>query len=222
MVPAAMLKPVESKAVTPVAETLAAAPIVAAVAAVPKPAPPVEPKPTAAMALEKSVPAKPSARRFHLRLDAPIVDAPSIGPKTATRFHQLGLKTISDLLDADADDMARKMSTRHITADVLRDWQAQSLLMVDVPGLRGHDAQLLVAAEVRDRTALRTADAESLLERVLDIARTSHGRSILRDSTPPDLEEVENWIAAAVDANTGSGSDEQESGSDRAKTTVLS
>lgn len=142
---------------------------------------------------------KTHARRFYLRLEAPIVDAPSIGPKTATRFQQVGLKTISELLEADPDEVARKLSTRHITGDVLRDWQAQSTLMVDVPGLRGHDAQLLVAADVRDKLSLQASKASELLAKVLEVAGTSHGRSILRDSAVPDLEEVNEWIAASLD-----------------------
>jgi hypothetical protein len=142
---------------------------------------------------------KTHARRFYLRLDAPIVDAPSIGPKTATRFQQVGLKTISEFLEADPDEVARKLSTRHITADVLRDWQAQSTLMVDVPGLRGHDAQLLVAADVRDKPSLQASTPRELLDKVLEVAATAHGRSILRDSAVPDLEEVAEWIAASLD-----------------------
>lgn len=142
---------------------------------------------------------KTHARRFYLRLDAPIVDAPSIGPKTATRFQQVGLKTISELLEADPDEVARKLSTRHITADVLRDWQAQSTLMVDVPGLRGHDAQLLVAADVRNKPSLQASTPRELLDKVLEVAATAHGRSILRDSAVPDLEEVTEWIAGSLD-----------------------
>ena len=145
---------------------------------------------------------KTHARRFYLRLDAPIVDAPSIGPKTATRFQQVGLKTISELLEADPDEVARKLSTRHITADVLRDWQAQSTLMINVPGLRGHDAQLLVAVDVRDKLSLQSSNAAELLAKVLEVAETSHGRSILRDSAVPDLEEVTDWIAASLDDET--------------------
>lgn len=152
---------------------------------------------------------KPTSRRFFLRLDAPIVDAPSIGPKTATRFQQIGLKTISELLESDPDEMARKLSTRHITADVLRDWQAQSTLMVEVPGLRGHDAQLLVAADVRNKAGLQTSEASELLDKVLEVAGSAHGRSILRDSSAPDLEEVSEWIAAASDTPLRSSANEE-------------
>ena len=138
--------------------------------------------------------------RYYLKADAPIVDAPSIGPKTASRFQQLGLTTVDDLLQADADDIASRLNTRHITSDVIRDWQTQSSLMLNVPGLRGHDAQLLVAAKVTTRESLSSAVANDLLDAVSKVADSTQGRSILRDSTPPDLAEVNEWIAAATQA----------------------
>jgi len=135
--------------------------------------------------------------RYYLTGDAPIVDAPSIGPKTATRFQQIGLTTVDDLVQADPTEVAAKLNTRHITKEVIQEWQAQSTLMVQVPGLRGHDAQLLVAAGVRDQAALRTSGAIGLLSAVTEVAGTSQGRSILRDSSAPDLKEVTGWITAA-------------------------
>ena len=107
---------------------------------------------------------------------------------------------MDDLLQADADDIASRLNTRHITSDVIRDWQTQSSLMLNVPGLRGHDAQLLVAAKVTSRESLSSAAANDLLDAVSKIADSTQGRSILRDSTPPDLAEVNEWIAAATQA----------------------
>jgi hypothetical protein len=142
--------------------------------------------------------------RVFLKLDSPIVDAPSIGPKTATRFHELQMPRVSDLLQADVNELAAQMNVRHITADVLREWQDQSRLMIRVPGLRGHDAQLLVAAGVRDRMTLRRANADDLTAKVQAVAETAQGRSILRESAVPDVREVTLWIeAAGLEADSG-------------------
>ncbi|MFN9720229.1 MAG: DUF4332 domain-containing protein [Planctomycetota bacterium] len=173
-------------------------------------------------ALEMSESSMSSYRRFHLRLDAPIVDAPSIGPKTATRFYQLGLNSVSDLIEADADVLAVRLSTRHITPDLLRDWQAQSLLMIDVAGLRGPMAQLLVSAEVRDRASLCSADAESLHHHLLKIAQTSYGRSILRDSPPPALADVERWISEAINTHNANSRAATDSDADQPNVCQLS
>ena len=45
--------------------------------------------------------ARDEALRFFLEPSDPVVDAPSIGPKTAERLQAVGLKTVADLLAAD-------------------------------------------------------------------------------------------------------------------------
>ena len=141
--------------------------------------------------------ARSSAPRYYLKEAAPIVDAPSIGPKTAARFNAIGMTTVDEFLNADPETTASKLAVRHITPDVIREWQAQSKLMVEVPGLRGHDAQLLVAANVDTPDQLRESNAADLLDAVTAVTTTPLGKSILRDGSAPDLEEVESWIAAA-------------------------
>jgi hypothetical protein len=147
--------------------------------------------------VEKSVlrPATRSVPKFYLKPEAPIVDAPSIGPKTAARFEQIGLHTVGDLLNADPEKTVGLLGTRNVTAEVLMDWQCQSQLMISVPGLRGHDAQLLVAAGVRPAEQLRSSRAASLLQEIVAVCETSEGRKILRDGKTPDLQEVSDWIA---------------------------
>jgi hypothetical protein len=138
-----------------------------------------------------------TAMRCYLKSEAPIVDAPSIGPKTASRFNAIGMITVDEFLNADPEITASKLAVRHITPDVIREWQAQSRLMVEVPGLRGHDAQLLVAANVETSDQLRDSNAAGLLDAVTAVTTTALGKSILRDGSAPDLDEVKSWIAAA-------------------------
>ncbi|MBL8811337.1 MAG: DUF4332 domain-containing protein [Planctomycetaceae bacterium] len=145
---------------------------------------------------------KARGAKYYLTMDADIVDAPSIGPKTASRFQEIGIRSISEFMNADVNDMAAKFNSRQFSKDVLRDWQDQSRLMLTVPGLRGHDAQLLVAAEIRNRDDLSRADAEQLLYSLDTIVESSEGRRILRDSAPPDLAEVRSWISGAISALT--------------------
>lgn len=158
-----------------------------------QPAPMLSPStPPAVMASSQT-----SVPRHYLKEAAPIVDAPSIGPKTAARFNAIGMTTVDDFLSADPETTSSKLAVRHISPDVIREWQAQSRLMVEVPGLRGHDAQLLVAANVSTPDQLRDSNAAELLDAVTAITSTPLGKSILRDGTAPDLDEVESWIAAA-------------------------
>jgi hypothetical protein len=162
--------------------------------------PPASRMPTVQLQREQnSLPATP---RFYLTVDDDIVDAPSIGPKTATRFQQIGMEKVRDLLNANPDVTAEKLNARHIPASVVRDWQDQSKLMIAVPGLRGHDAQILVAAGIRDCAALSRADITSLLNNVIQVADTAEGKRILRSGAIPDLEEVRAWINAAQQPTT--------------------
>ena len=149
-------------------------------------------------------PQRSTSMRYYLKSEAPIVDAPSIGPKTAARFNGIGMKTVDEFLNADPEITANKLAVRHITPDVIREWQAQSKLMVEVPGLRGHDAQLLVAANVETSDQLRDSNVTDLLDAVTAVTTTALGKSILRDGSAPDLDEVKSWIAAAQQFPLGS------------------
>jgi hypothetical protein len=137
------------------------------------------------------------APRFYLTRSQDVVDAPSIGPKTADRLIAEGVRTVGDLMDADAETLAELIDVRHITADVIRDWQAQSDLVMQVPNLRGTHAQLIVGAGFRDAESLAAAETDDLCARVLAFATSSDGQRVLREGAPPDLEAIAAWGAAA-------------------------
>ena len=135
--------------------------------------------------------------RVHLVRDADVVDAPSIGPKTAERLFEHGIKTVDDLLKADPVVLAAQLDQRHIMAATIRDWQDQTNLVLEVPGLRGTHAQLLVGAGYRTRDAIVAAEAPKLCADVLFFAATTEGQRVLRDGPAPDLAKVTAWHTAA-------------------------
>ncbi len=129
-----------------------------------------------------------------------VVDAPSIGPKTAARLGEAGIATVSDLLGADPTALAQALATRHITADTIRDWQDQIRLVIAVPNLRGTHAQLIVGAGFRDPATLAAAAQDDLCARVLAFATSTEGQRVLRNGDPPDLEAIAAWGAWAREA----------------------
>ena len=132
--------------------------------------------------------------RFYLETDSPVVDAPSIGPKMAERLAKIGILTVSDFLNRPAQWIADKLSDSKLCAETLQTWQAQSALMCQVPGLRGHDAQLLVACEITTPEQLRGYSPARLLAVVGPLAESREGQRMLRSANAPDLAEVQDWI----------------------------
>ncbi|MFK8114560.1 MAG: DUF4332 domain-containing protein [Rubripirellula sp.] len=135
--------------------------------------------------------------RFYLQRESPVVDAPSIGARMAERLNAIGIYTVDDLLNADPDTVAAELDHRRIDSDTILQWQQQATLVCRVPMLRGHDAQLLVMAEVTTPEELSAQDAEELFGIIDPIARSSDGKRIVRGGKLPDLEEVTEWIGFA-------------------------
>ena len=132
--------------------------------------------------------------RFYLQQDAPVVDAPSIGERMEERLQAIGIYTIQDLLDGDSEQIAELLDHRRVNADTVLQWQQQTTLVCCIPMLRGHDAQLLVAADIVTPEDLAGWDAEELFQIIDPIARSNEGKRILRGGNLPDLEEITDWI----------------------------
>lgn len=174
----------------------------------PKPAPKPAPMPEPVL-LEDEV----DARLSH---ESPVELAPSIGPKTASRLTAIGIHTVDDLLQASPEDAANRLKFKHISARVIRDWQAQATLALAIPEMDSIAAQLLVAVGVRDIDDLGNADPDMLLNMLDEFCETSDGQRILRDAAPPDEDELRGWIETAQDQQArdaeedGDDSDEDE------------
>lgn len=137
-------------------------------------------------------------RRDRLTLESPIVDAPSIGRKTAKRLAKANIRTVIDLLDADPEAVAEQLNLRYITAESLTDWQDQTMLMMEVPGLRTHDVQVLVGAGIRSGEDLAKASAHDVFQAAIDFLSSDEGTRISRFEDEELVEsEVEDWIDLA-------------------------
>lgn len=132
--------------------------------------------------------------KFYLELASRVEAAPTIGPKTAERLEKIGVCTVSDLLNGDAHEIAGELANRRIKPDDVKEWQKQARLVCQVPNLRGHDAQLLVACGIHDASQLSEMDPISLYEVIGPFAKSKDGKKLLRGATQPDLEEVRNWV----------------------------
>ncbi len=144
---------------------------------------------------------KPDVPRMFLAVSDNLEAAPSIGPKTAQRFADIGVITVGDFLARAPKELAAQLKSRNFSAQVLSDWQAQTRLVLSVPRLRGTHAQLLVGAGYRDVEAIRAADPEALVAGVIAFAESEAGQKLLRDGRAPHAEKIRSWIEnAAVQA----------------------
>ncbi|MEM7767703.1 MAG: DUF4332 domain-containing protein [Pseudomonadota bacterium] len=127
----------------------------------------------------------------------PVQKAPSIGKKTAARLNKVGIETVEDLLIMDAHEIADALQHSHIGADTVQDWQDQAMLMLTVPGLRVHDAQILVGAGVRSAEALADASVRDLMRAATTFLENPETDRLVRAGDTPDDKEVANWIDLA-------------------------
>lgn len=104
---------------------------------------------------------------------------------------------MAQFLAADAGDVAGRLNHRRIDRELIVAWQRQSTLMCRVPELRGHDAQLLVAADVTTAEQLADQSPAALFAKIDPIANGVEGKRILRGGTLPDLAEIADWIRYA-------------------------
>ncbi|MEZ6065082.1 MAG: DUF4332 domain-containing protein [Planctomycetaceae bacterium] len=157
----------------------------------------------ATLPVDAAKPAAPQRRsgvRFYLDLDDPIVDAPSIGPKTAKRLQQVGISCVSMLLEYSAADVVALLEVDTITVEDVLAWQQQARLMCQVPGLRGHDVQMLVACGITDPEQLAGMNGKQLHQQVTRFVATPTARRLMRNPQAPDANEVRNWITWAADS----------------------
>lgn len=132
--------------------------------------------------------------RFRLSRTSAVVDAPSIGPKTAKRLAKAGITTVADLLAAGAAETAEALDVKHISAETIVAWQHQAQLMCRVPELLARDTQILVGSGFTTPEDIAAAEAADLLEFAKSYAATPEGNRALRGSDPPDLSRVTKWI----------------------------
>lgn len=140
------------------------------------------------------------ARRSRITRESPVVEAPSIGKKTAKRLSRAGITTVGDLLDCDTEETVFLVDVAYIDVDTLNDWKDQTIMMMEVPGLRVHDAQILVGAGIRNRKELAEAPARTLFMLASEFLQTPQGDRVIRDDDYLAEEEVEEWIEMAKEA----------------------
>jgi energy-coupling factor transporter ATP-binding protein EcfA2 len=151
---------------------------------------------------EHSSESSESGWKFYLSRSSMVEEAPSIGPKTAERLGRVGIVTVNDLLNADAERTATMLNHRRINSTVIEQWQAQATLVCQIPQLRGHDSQILVACGYTDADEIAELQPDDLFSEVAPFCETSEGERILRGGSTPDEDEIRDWILWAQNSRS--------------------
>ena len=122
-----------------------------------------------------------------------LIDAPSIGKKTASLFSSIHLHTVGQFLAEDADHVAARLNTYWIDASLVHVWQAQARLMCQIPNLAPRDAQMLAGAGYRSASDIAVDDPRLLVSKIARFALTTPGRRYLKGNPPPTEEKIIGW-----------------------------
>jgi len=136
--------------------------------------------------------------KFYLQRSSDVEAGPSIGPRMAERLYAIGVRTVEALTTRSAESIAGALKLSRVDAGIVRQWQQQATLVCCVPMLRGHDAQLLVAAGITDAQRLAACEPSSLLRKIDVVVNGREGKTILRGGKTPDLAEMNQWISNAA------------------------
>ncbi|WP_052336053.1 DUF4332 domain-containing protein [Rhodopirellula sallentina] len=140
----------------------------------------------------------PQKGNVRLRVEDDLVDAPSIGKKTAARFAKLGIHTVGEFLASDPAKLADRLATRWITEETLHAWRCQAILMCQLPDMLARDTQLLVGAGFATADSIAKTKLDALHRAIEAYAATYSGRRYLRGAEPPTRDRVDTWIGEAA------------------------
>lgn len=118
-----------------------------------------------------------------------VIQIEGIGPHYATRLNSVGIITVSQLVAADANDVARHVDA---TPELVREWQAMGRLM-NVKGVGPQWAEALARVGVHDEHDLAQRDPKALASA---IAKLNDGKSRVTKTDPPAAT-VARWVRSA-------------------------
>jgi len=136
--------------------------------------------------------------RFTLSRENDVKAAPSIGPKTASRLAQAGIRSVADLLSANPESVAEELDVSHIQAKTVAAWQHQARLVCQIPELPGYGAQLLVANGFTEPEQVAGSSIDELVGKLLAFCQTKEGQRIIRSGDAPERDKIAEWIECAA------------------------
>ena len=126
-----------------------------------------------------------------------VADVLSLGPRTAGRLLQLGVRTAADLLAAKPQALARRLNDEKLSTETIVAWQGETQLLLELPELGADAARVLAAIGFASSDAIARTTPTELLAQWETSCRAQPERSWLSQSPRPSVGEVNLWIRYA-------------------------
>ena len=137
-------------------------------------------------------------KRFFLKIDSPIQDAPGVDSELIRRLNSVGISRVGELLRAPSSKLG---SMIRVDSAILEQIQRVAELMCGTPQLRAFDAQVLVGCGITRSDALRSLPAAELVHRVESYLSGDAGQDLVRNATTFEVTKIRDWIAAMRHSN---------------------
>ena len=134
---------------------------------------------------------------YYLSKQSSLSEFPVLGSGTAATFSKLGIQSVGDLLDADAEWIARELGKSNITGDTVALWKSHMLLLCEVPELTLNDAQLLTAVGIMSPHQLRHAKTSELWNSLTHLFDSDAGSRFRSARSRYTRHRIDDWIYAA-------------------------
>jgi len=131
-----------------------------------------------------------------------VADVLSLGPRTAGRLMQVGVRTVVELLAAKPEAVALRLDDERLSASTIELWQAESQLVLAMPTLPAYAARILAAIGFSNHEKIARSTPTELLGAFENAnARGSSGGWLEKDSRPT-ITELASWIHCAQSSVT--------------------
>lgn len=130
---------------------------------------------------------------------AKIIDIEGIGPKYAAKLHEVGIKSVAQLLKAGEQPKGREelADKTGIDKGLILEWVNHADLY-RIKGVGEEYSDLLEEAGVDTVVELATRNPENLFKKIME---TNEDKKLVR--RPPSQKMVENWVHQAKDMPRG-------------------
>lgn len=133
----------------------------------------------------------------HWNYQSNAADVLSLGPRTAGRLLQLGVRSVRDLLAAKPQAVAQRLQDERFTAETVADWQREAQLLIEAPSLPTEAARLLAVVGYSSAQRVARATPTELLAALEQLADQPHRAKWISQQPRPGVQEVNTWIRCA-------------------------